>query len=165
MTEQGWMASNDPDVMLDLVRARGLLTDRKARLLGAACCRRVWPLLTSDRSRQAVGATEAFADGLLDQQGRAQAERNGVGAVAFVHDYAKRMAGTAVFLNAAEDQGTHIGFVMGATRDEHPDRPAESVAERAYHAHFLRDLFSPSRSVPLDPSDVTLTVMALALAA
>src|SRR5262249_34744592 len=39
--------------------------DRKLRLFGCACCRRLWPLL-DDRSRRGVEASEQYADGGID---------------------------------------------------------------------------------------------------
>jgi hypothetical protein len=44
MTERQWDTCTDPAAMLRLLRDRRLLTERKARLFGAACCRRLWAL-------------------------------------------------------------------------------------------------------------------------
>jgi hypothetical protein len=50
------------DLLDDLAADVG---SRKVRLFVAACCRRAWPLLVDERSRQAVAAAEDFADGRI----------------------------------------------------------------------------------------------------
>jgi hypothetical protein len=64
MTEGEWNSSTDPQKMLTFLRESGRLTDRKARLFGVACCRRVGILLIDERGRRAVVTAESYADGL-----------------------------------------------------------------------------------------------------
>jgi hypothetical protein len=61
MTEADWLASGDQRRMLDLMG--GWASERKLRLLAAACCRQVWQLITNPEWRQAVEAAELYADG------------------------------------------------------------------------------------------------------
>src|SRR5579859_75789 len=54
---------------------RGKASERKMRLFAAACCRRIWHLLPDERSRQAIGAVEHFADGSITLHDLEQAHR------------------------------------------------------------------------------------------
>ena len=66
MTEADWLTCNDPTAMLEFLERRA--TDRKLRLFGVACCRRVWNLMTDSGWRNGVEAAERFAEGLLAEE-------------------------------------------------------------------------------------------------
>jgi hypothetical protein len=84
MTEAEWLAHERPREMLawlqsppavgmgpgGLVPTAGPASERKLRLFACACCRDAWGLLTEERSRLAVTATERFADGLASDEER-----------------------------------------------------------------------------------------------
>jgi hypothetical protein len=61
MTESGWLAGDDPGVLLGW--ARGRASERKLRLFACACCRALGGHLTGEAGRRAVEVAEAFADG------------------------------------------------------------------------------------------------------
>jgi len=60
MTETEWLACGDT---WDMVQALGdHASDRKLRLYACGCCRRLWHLLSDERSRRAVEIAEQYAD-------------------------------------------------------------------------------------------------------
>jgi hypothetical protein len=67
MTEADWNSCADPGPMLNHVM-RLYEDNRRFRLFAVACCREVWGLLRSKRSRAAVEAAERFADGQASRQ-------------------------------------------------------------------------------------------------
>jgi hypothetical protein len=67
MTEPEWMACTDLAILIKTT-APGRLSRRTLRLFGCGCCRRLWPLLGDERSREAVRISEEFADGRVDPE-------------------------------------------------------------------------------------------------
>jgi hypothetical protein len=63
MSEAYWLACDDPASMLEYLRSRA--SNRRLRLFAVACCRKVWPYLQDQRSRQAVETAESYADGQI----------------------------------------------------------------------------------------------------
>jgi hypothetical protein len=89
VTESQWFAGTNPHEMLAYLKEQqphglssvlswfGLqkskLDVRKLRLFAFACCRRIWPLLDDERSRQAVEIGEQYLDGAVDKKAYRQA--------------------------------------------------------------------------------------------
>ena len=78
LTEEQWLSvQNGPRFLLSVLGSKA--TNRKRRLFGCACCRRIWEHIWDERSRAAVELAERFADGLATvgerERGRAEAER------------------------------------------------------------------------------------------
>jgi hypothetical protein len=64
MTEAEWLSCTDPTPMLEFLR--GKASDRKLRLFGVACCRRVPSLFPDEQSYNALDLVERFSDGRPD---------------------------------------------------------------------------------------------------
>jgi hypothetical protein len=163
MTEAEWLASTDPERMLESLR--GTAHERKLRLFACGCCRHVWHLLTHADSRAATEAAERFADG-LERKWRLAAVRSRARRVTFAQRGAAYIAWRAAF----EKLPAVIGNIARGTvynAAAHPggggwiwsDVEQESVAVAA----LLRDIFgNPFRPVTFGPSWCTDTTVSLA---
>ena len=66
MTEAEWLACDNPEKMVEF--CRGKVSDRKLRLFAVACCRRLWNLLTDDRSVEALDICEKYVEGVASRR-------------------------------------------------------------------------------------------------
>jgi hypothetical protein len=89
MNQSQWLASTNPHEMLAFLKEKkpsgwscvlswmglrkGEVSARKCLLFACACCRRIWPLLADERTRQAVEVAELYADGLANKRALHQA--------------------------------------------------------------------------------------------
>ncbi len=165
MTEEEWLRCDDPDTMLTFLQGRA--GDRKLRLFACACCRQVWRYIRRSESRNAVAASEEFADGELTSiqlgwdAGRAA---EAASLLAFEAGVSMRMAKWAE-RDAAQAAAAvprnpvapaRVAALARAVITATPDKPHDQ-------AGLLRDVFgNPFRPVPLDPAWLTSDVAALA---
>src|SRR5262245_8042524 len=172
MTEAEWLACTDPTPMLDFLKASGKLTDRKARLLVVAVCRRMWHLLTDERTRRAVEVAERFADGLANRK-----ELEAAWHLALVASHDGDQEGQASFQKEGSIYCALVAAGGWSLPTDSACRPfvLDQVAkmascfeqtERALQC-AVSDIFGslPFRPVALDNSWLTPTVLRLAWAA
>jgi hypothetical protein len=62
MLEADWLTSRDPHSLQEYLRRGPAVSDRKFRLFGCACCRRISHLLADENLRQVIRRVERFAD-------------------------------------------------------------------------------------------------------
>jgi hypothetical protein len=161
MTEAEWEKCSDPGQMLELLRACGMLSERKSRLFAAACCRRIWEVMTDDRSREAVAVCERYADGEVGRKQLVAARR--------LASSATRLSGLSAADRVLADNTVRhaAGVALNACRNPRSAKPldvAESTAywasrlvyhvpgemgERAAQCSILRDLFGPPPFLPV----------------
>jgi hypothetical protein len=160
MTEEEWLACADPLPMLQFLRDTG--SSRKLRLFGCGACRRIWHLLTQERSRVCVETAERYADGQAGPFQLREAERNAAkfrwkGGTNEEYSAAAAAAGTAYPPNFDPD------VVYASDVAANAAGAADKSEERAAQCDLLRDIFgNPFRSVACDPAWLTDTVAALA---
>ena len=156
MTEAEWNACTEPRKMLEFLRTSRRASDRKLRLFAVACCRRIWPGLVDERSRQAVEVAENFADGWAthtEREGAANAawyacsNLDHFNATDAAHDaclvvveadrVAEGTAHDAAWTAASEAERLSGRYLQGRAGK------AAWELERASQAALLRDIFGP----------------------
>jgi hypothetical protein len=167
MTEAEWLAATDPVRMLAFLGESGWWGKRKGRLFGCACARRAWRLLRDERSRHAVVATEAYADGLVTvaELETAWAAAQDAADAAGRWDLAARAA-----CYAAAPVPLRSGRVFTpcwAAADAIARLPSAGEAATPGGSDVLRDIFGPLpfRPLPLFPAYNAMTVQRVAQAA
>lgn len=140
MTVAEWLVSTNPWTMLDYVR--GTMSQRKLRLFTCASCRRIWHVLTDQRSRRGVEVAELYADNQATAQQLHEAAIEEDAGADDTHGEGADVADTAADLTSGDPWG---GAHAAATMDYPRERP--------YQSALLRDLISnPFRPVSIDPS-------------
>jgi hypothetical protein len=174
MTEQEWLHATDPKPMWEFLR--GKANERKLRLFEVAFCRRMWNLLTDERSRRGVETAEQDVEGGVAKDGMDQ-ERS-LSHAAFMEVRASEsMAGEHIarceraFIYPPHpifaDYSTTLGdtqgdaifaaegmIYMAESRPKWRGIPEEHRSTLlAYQSNLFRDLFgNPFRPVAVDPS-------------
>ncbi len=181
MTESQWLKCRSPQKMLQFLRDRRKVGERKLRLLACACCRRVWHLLPTEESRHAVVVAERFADGLAGEEaltaarhqaqrpardaaarhirkfpgsaGRAAATLRGRHAYNRLYEAYGEPSGRGALLEAVRELGLSVGAALDP-RDAYLEAQARETAEQPA---LIRDLFGPLpfREVSVAPSVLT----------
>jgi hypothetical protein len=121
MTEAEWLVCEDLRALLDFYAAKA--SQRKLRLFAAACCRRIWPLLTDRWSREAVATVENYADDRADRHDFAVARETA--------EEALRWAGQRAADPAAQEDAVAAARAAHAATLESPPEAARRAARHA----------------------------------
>ncbi len=162
MTEQDWLHCADLLPMLWFLE--GKATDRKLRLFGCACCRRIWHELLNcvathtkpEQNYRAVETAERYADG------KATPEE----LTSCLVDPPCGYAAPAAFFGTAGSPLDLIDVVNSAADAVAADDQKLYRIEEQAQVTLLRDIIhNPFRAISADPIWLTPTVLALAQAA
>jgi hypothetical protein len=154
--EEEWLRSADPAPMIEFLGERG--SWRRWLLFACACCWRILPLLTDERSRHAVSVAERLAEGAFDprEEAAAREEAN----LAVVQAYQSVDLALALASMAA---ASALAAPRRAWRHAAEATSSGAGAERAAQCDLLRELFgNPFRPSAFDPAWRTPIVTAIA---
>jgi hypothetical protein len=173
MTEQEWLACEEPWRMLERSTEGVRHQTRKMRLLGCACCRRIWSLIPHDLNRQAVLCVEEYPEDVDRDRfpqgvfSHPELNRALVGSSSVEQECAGEPAYWAVkYLGRSYYKVTPASAGVGIVTRAQQARGEAKSEEAAAQVDLVRDVFgNPFRPVSLCPDWVTPTVTSLAQAA
>jgi hypothetical protein len=171
MTEAEWLTCEDPLRMLGFVRGdkRNSLPERRSRLFGVACCRRLLHLIVDSRSLKALEVTEQYADhrATSDELDVAYSEALDVSAYYAEHldrRDSRRLEALGRAANAVAGGCHEHELAEGVALEAlTAAQAADITGNAAEQAELVRDIFgNPFRPVTLDPRWLTADVTGLA---
>jgi hypothetical protein len=171
MTESEWLDCEEPEYLL-LFLSETTDNDRKFRLFGCACIRRVWSHLASDQLQDAVETAERFADSSATsaelEEARKKAHQLCRGEGDIIADHGPMAVtslceATAGSFRPAESTAA---VAAEARSDEGADWNDAHVQEARAQADLIRDVFGdPFQPATMAGAHRTPTVFSLAQAA
>jgi hypothetical protein len=134
MNEELWLTSGKPGPMLEFLKGTGTPRFRKFRLFSVACCRRIWRLMTDERSCRAVTSMERHADRAIPAA-----------------------EWTAYYEEASSIYGELIrrAHTLRNERNHIADCPAEALCQAAAAANHLMVPASRLTDLPGNPMEVS----------
>jgi hypothetical protein len=172
MTEKRWLKATDPAEMLEFLGQRA--GDRKLRLFGCACCRRVWHIATMAKLKEALALLEDFIEGKAKDRDRGRAHKLGGEVLESRASDGQQCLGAEVwkaarktfnrkeykFYDFGESAAAGLGWAAGGV---HPTFTTTKERERKEQAKLVRELFgNPFRPVAFSANWRTPDAMALA---
>jgi len=189
MTEAEWLAwTEDEWLQADRLEQLGAYlegkghrchaeTSRKIRLFFCACCRRVWPLLTDHRSRDAVVTAERFADGLTGEEQLMRSYESARKVFEeltinerwmFRRDVVRQVRASWYVLCTVRPQSHYdlaYGVVLFSSAEDANPQFQDWTRDVEPRGPYLREIFgNPFRPVTVAPAWQTANVVALAQA-
>jgi hypothetical protein len=162
MTEAEWLASTNPDVMLDFLEKGA--SERKLRLHGCACCRRMAHLFTDERSRAALEVAERFADGLASREELTAAHESAVAVIWTTAATDRDSAQVAAWVSCSHswDAADATGRVTAKVLAVAAGDPNLLEIERREQVRLLREIMGNPYLAPLPRADFCAELVAVA---
>jgi hypothetical protein len=147
------------ELLTRLRRARGHQGQRRLRLFVCASCRHAWEKLSDERSRQAVVASEHYADGAISAEELARA-REQAGQAAREQEETMHAMAYGMLRGAILSASSAADAAFASTWDEQVSAAKRAARglwlgfEQRFQCDILRDIFgNPFRLMPaVDPS-------------